>query len=99
MSEDFGPTFITLTDDGPVYLPAKQLRPYYPNLLSIHSRWMMHRQEEKTVQAADARETSRQEIFTRFLEDVCDTEVTKEDLALLDEVLRELNLPEGGAAK
>ncbi len=90
---------ITLTDDGPVYLPAKQLRPYYPNLLSIHSRWMMHRQEEKTVQAADARETSRQEIFTRFLEDVCDTEVTKEDLALLDEVLRELNLPEGGAAK
>lgn len=90
---------ITLTDNGPVYLPAKQLRPYYPNLLSIHSQWMMHRQEDVSIQAADARKNSHQEVFTRFLEDVCDTEVTQEDIALLEEVLRELNLQERGGGK
>lgn len=90
---------ITLTDDGPVYLPAKQLRPYYPNLLSIHSQWMMHRQEDAGVQAADARRTSHQEVFSRFLEDVCHTEVTQEDMDLLEDILRELNLDEGGGRK
>ena len=88
-----------MTDDGPVYLPAKQLRPYYPNLLSIHSQWMMHRQEDAGVQVADARRTSHQEVFSRFLEDVCHTEVTQEDMDLLEDILRELNLDEGGGKK
>lgn len=87
---------ITLTDDGPVYLPAKQLRPYYPNLLSIHSQWMMRQQEETSVQATDARQSSRQEVLICFLRDVCDTEITEEDLTLFYEVLRELHLKEGG---
>lgn len=60
---------------------------------------MMHRQEDVSIQAADARKNSHQEVFTRFLEDVCDTEVTQEDIALLEEVLRELNLQERGGGK
>ena len=32
--------FCRLTDPVPVYLPAEQLRPYYPNLLSIHCDWL-----------------------------------------------------------
>ena len=86
---------ITLTDEGPVYLPAKQLRPYYPNLLSIHSQWMMRRQEESEIQAADARRVSRTEVLSRFLQDVCDTEMTPEDEALFAETLRQLDLQEG----
>lgn len=89
---------ITLTDDGPVFLPAKQLRPYYPNLLSIHSQWMMRRQEETPFEAADARNTSRTQVLTRFLEDVCDTQLTEEDQSLFEETLRELHLREGGKA-
>ena len=86
---------ITLTDEGPVYLPAKQLRPYYPNLLSIHSQWMIRRQEESEIQAADARRVSRTEVLSRFLQDVCDTEMTPEDEALFAETLRQLDLQEG----
>ena len=87
---------ITLTDDHPVYLPAKQLQPYYPNLLSIHSQWLLRQQEDAGVQAIDARSASRQEVFSRFMKDVCGEETVAEDLALLEEVLRELHLTEGG---
>ena len=88
---------ITLTDEHPVYLPAKQLQPYYPNLLSIHSQWLLRQQEDAGVQAIDARSASRQEVFSRFMKDVCGEETGAEDLALLEEVLRELHLTEGGA--
>ena len=87
---------ITLTDDHPVYLPAKQLQPYYPNLLSIHSQWLLRQQEDAGIQAIDARSASRQEVFSRFMKDVCGEEAAPEDLAVLEEVLRDLHLIEGG---
>ena len=79
----------------PGYLPVKQLRLYYPNLLSIHSQWMMRGQEDAEIQAADARRVSRTEMLFRLLQDVCDTEMTPEDEALFAETLRQLDLQEG----
>ena len=65
----------------PGYLPVKQLRLYYPNLLSIHSQWMMRGQEDAEIQAADALRVSRTEMLFRLLQDVCDTEILLEKTA------------------
>lgn len=75
------PPFSIIIEVRPGYLPVKQLRLYYPNLLSIHSQWMMRGQEDAEIQAADARQVSRTEMLFRLLQDVCDTEILLEKTA------------------
>jgi exonuclease SbcD len=87
---------ITLTDDAPVYLPAEQLRPYYPHLLAIHSEWFLRQNREEQAHRVDARRADRQEVLRQFLSSICGAEATEEDLAVFAEVSTEISLQEGG---
>lgn len=80
-----------LTDDGPVYLPAEQLRPYWPNLLSLTSRWLTGAGagEEDGLRAKLGHgQTDDAAVFREFLTQICAVEPDEEDVGLFLAALR-----------
>ncbi|MDD3261151.1 MAG: exonuclease SbcCD subunit D [Oscillospiraceae bacterium] len=89
-SEDY--LFVQLTDAHPVFQPVDQLRPYYPNLLGLSSEWLLSAGEGEDTEFRRAMRRHRvddEQIFTAFLQQVCGTEPTQQDLALFREAMKE----------
>lgn len=90
-SEDY--LAVELTNDTPVYMPLEQLRPYFPNILSVHCNWL-HTElsgEQKTLrQTIQNRTTNEMTVFSQFLQQICGTEPTKEDEILFQRLFTEL---------
>lgn len=78
---------LNLTDEAPVMLAAQRLRPYYPNLLAVTNNWAA-----ATAIGGRAEKLKGQDettVFRTFLEELCGTEATEEDLSLFSEILEE----------
>ena len=90
-SEDY--LAVELTNDTPVYMPLEQLRPYFPNILSVHCNWL-HTElsgEQKTLrQTIQNRTINEMTVFSQFLQQICGTEPTKEDEILFQKLFTEL---------
>lgn len=84
--------FAELTDTHPIYQPVDRLRPYYPNLLGISSEWLLSeggKEDSGFRREMRKHRVSEEEIFTAFLQQVCGTQPTQQDLALFREVMKE----------
>lgn len=94
-SSDF--VYCELTDRSPVFLPADQLRPYYPNLLGLRCGWMKPVSDtsggelREQLRSRKADETS---VFREFLRQVCGEDASAEDTAFFLELLREVRAKE-----
>ncbi len=90
-SEDY--LAVELTNNTPVYMPLEQLRPYFPNVLSVHCNWL-HTElsgEQKTLrQTIQNRTINEMTVFSQFLQQICGTEPTKEDEVLFQRLFSEL---------
>ncbi len=84
---------VELTDSTPVYMPLEQLRPYFPNVLSVHCNWL-HTElsgEQKALRRdMQNRTVDEMTVFSQFLRQICDTEPTQEDILLFQTLLAEL---------
>lgn len=81
-SDDY--IFAHLTDDVPIYMPVDRLREYYPNILGLKSEYLLKKSVEKQ-QNTITRKSSDQEILSAFLSQICDTEMTEQDLAIFND--------------
>lgn len=79
---------VVLKDESPILLAAEQLRPYYPNLLSVQNHWLAHAARPDSGEAL--RQDSEITIFSSFMKDICQTEAEESDLALFQEILEEV---------
>lgn len=79
---------ISLTDQAPVLLAAERLRPFYPNLLAVRSQWALEGAAGR--RAAQLRGADEAAVFSAFLRDVCGIEPEAEDLALFQEIWKEV---------
>ncbi|QKO30024.1 exonuclease SbcCD subunit D [Caproicibacterium lactatifermentans] len=76
---------VRLTDTSPVFQPMDQLRTYYPNLLHLSSDWLLSAgdgEDSAFCREMRCRRVSDEQIFTAFLQQICGTEPTEQDLAL-----------------
>lgn len=90
-SEDY--LAVELTNDTPVYMPLEQLRPYFPNVLSVHCNWLhteLSGEQKMLRQTIQNRTINEMTIFSQFLQQICGTEPTKEDEALFQTLFTEL---------
>lgn len=90
-SEDY--LAVELTNDTPVYMPLEQLRPYFPNVLSVHCNWLhteLSGEQKELRQTMQNRTINEMVVFSQFLQQVCSTEPTEEDKALFQTLLTEL---------
>lgn len=81
---------LILEDQGPVFLAADRLRPFYPNLLSVQNPWAV--KGETGRRAAKLKGKDDQIVFSSFLQEICGRAAEEEDLALFREILREVEL-------
>ena len=79
---------LRLTDQNPVLLAASRLLPYYPNLLGISHSWGLA--SGAGERAARLKGQNSRDIFAAFLQDVCGQEADEADLALFEEILKEV---------
>lgn len=82
-SEDY--LYAELLDEAPVYMPMDRLRPYFPNLLGIHSQWLSHMGTGENAGLREQllhRKTDDAAIFASFLQQICGTEADDADRAL-----------------
>ena len=77
---------LELTDNAPVLLAAERLRPFYPNLLAVLNPWMA--QAVTGQRAAKLRGQDETTVFSAFLREVCQAEPSPQELALFEEVLK-----------
>lgn len=75
----------------PVYMPAEQLRPYYPNLLGIHCEWLQQDSELETEtgrlrEQLIGRRIDEKMVLNEFFRQVCGTEATEEEEELFLEI-------------
>ena len=90
-SEDY--LAVELTNDTPVYMPLEQLRPYFPNVLSVHCNWLhteLSGEQKMLRQTIQNRTINEMTVFSQFLQQICGTEPTKEDEALFQTLFTEL---------
>ncbi len=84
---------IELTNTTPVYMPLEQLRPYYPNVLSVHCNWL---RAESSLQTKVLREhmhnrtIDEMTVFSQFMEQICSITPTEKDRELFLSLLTEL---------
>lgn len=80
-----------LTDNGPVYLPAEQLRPYWPNLLGLSSRWLSgtgEGSEDGLREQIRHNGTDASAVLREFLTQICGYEPDAADEELFLTALR-----------
>ena len=80
-----------LTDNGPVYLPAEQLRPYWPNLLGLSSRWLAgagEGSEDGLREQLRHNGTDASAVLREFLTQICGYEPDANDEELFLTALR-----------
>ena len=90
-SEDY--LAVELTNDTPVYMPLEQLRPYFPNVLSVHCNWLhteLSGEQKMLRQTIQNRTINEMTVFSQFLQQICGTEPTKEDEILFQRLFTEL---------
>lgn len=78
-----------ITDLAPVYMPVEQLRPYYPNLLSVHCDWLdaaAHPEYSELRGQFHRNQIDENEVLQQFMEQVCGQEVTSADRELFLEL-------------
>ena len=81
---------LRITDPAPIYMPAEQLRPYYPNLLSVHCDWLdaAAQPEYSELRGQFHRnQIDENEVLRQFMRQVCGQEATDADTALFSELL------------
>lgn len=84
---------VELTNDTPVYMPLEQLRPYFPNVLSVHCNWLhteLSGEQKALRQTMQNRTINEMVVFSQFLQQICGTEPTEEDKTLFQTLLTEL---------
>ena len=84
---------VELTNNVPVYMPLEQLRPYFPNILSVHCNWLYAQttSEQKILRRnMQSRTVDETAVFTQFLQQICSTEPTKADITLFQTILTQL---------
>ena len=100
--------FVRITNQTPVYMPAEQLRPYYPNLLAVHCDWLQRNleeeaREENLREQLIGRKIDQRMVLEQFLRQICGTEPSPEEEALFLEVFQrvqsESEMEEGGQAR
>jgi exonuclease SbcD len=79
---------IVLEDKKPVFMAAQQLRDYYPNLLSVVNNWVVS--DAGTTRNIGHQKQDETTVFTSFLSEICNLEVTEEDTALFQQILEEV---------
>lgn len=80
-----------LTDKGPVYLPAEQLRPYWPHLLGLSSRWLAgagEGSEDGLREQLRHNGTDASAVLREFLTQICGYEPDADDEELFLTALR-----------
>lgn len=78
-SEDY--LFMELEDEGPVYMPMDRLRPYYPNLLGLHSQWLSRTGTGDGSELKEQllhRQVSDTQVLYEFLHQICGQEEVEE---------------------
>ncbi len=71
----------------------KQLRPYFPNVLSVHCNWLhteLSGEQKMLRQTIQNRTINEMTVFSQFLQQISGTEPTKEDEALFQTLFTEL---------
>ncbi len=84
---------VELTNNVPVYMPLEQLRPYFPNILSVHCNWLYAQttsEQEILRRNMQSRTVDETAVFTQFLQQICSTEPTKADITLFQTILTQL---------
>lgn len=89
---------IRIQGKTPVYMPAEQLRPYYPNLLAVHCEWLQQDAELEEGKGElrkqlIGRRIDERVILEEFFRQVCGTQATQEEenifLELFQAAMRE----------
>lgn len=81
---------LCLTDKSPVLLASQRLRPFYPNLLAVRNQWALEGAAGKrALSLQGAREDA---VFAAFFQEVCGTAPEEADMALFQEVWKEVRL-------
>lgn len=98
-SVDFDYTEIYLTDAAPIYQSAERLRPYYPNLLSVHCEWFMQQnQEEQSINKKfHQNELSHEDLFNEFFSQICEYKTDTDDKEIFLSILSKLTTEEEAA--
>ena len=89
-TEDF--VQLRITDPNPVYLPAERLRPYYPNMLSLHCDWLhaQNLQNQELRSQLFNRNVDDSAVLDLFLSQICGTTVGETDRELFLQACQEV---------
>lgn len=86
--------FIRVTDSTPIYMPAEQLRPFYPNLLAVNCDWL--NPTAAAGEDAALRDQMRHHkvdelaVFEQFMKQVCGSDADEDDRTLFLQTLNEI---------
>ncbi len=87
-----------LEDSNPIYMPIDQLRVYFPNIISISADWMKASLDESNKEKDDnhfiGKKLNEEDIFCRFIKDICQKEVESQDISTFYEILKNVKKEE-----
>lgn len=91
--------WIRLKGKTPVYMPAEQLRPYYPNLLAIHCEWLeqdtdLEGEKQGLREQLIGRRIDEKVVLEEFFRQVCGTQATPEEEQLFFEIFEQVQAEE-----
>ena len=89
-SDDY--LYLEIQGNDPIYMPAEQLRPYFPNLLGIRCGWLSAPSAESSELRSQLlrRRVDDSFLFTQFFEQVCGESPSPEDLDFFRSLLRDI---------
>ncbi len=91
--------WIRIQGKTPVYLPAEQLRPYYPNLLAIQCEWLQQDTDLESGQGRlreqlIGRRIDEKMVLQEFFRQVCGTQATEDEEQLFLEIFEQVQREE-----
>lgn len=87
---------INLEDDTPIYMPMEQLRVYFKNILTLNTNWINGKKSSDILQKSDAinRLSNPEHVFKEFLQQICLTEATEDDIKIFNQAIIDLKKDE-----
>lgn len=87
---------INLEDNMPIYMPMEQLRVYFKNILTLNTNWINGKKSSDILQKSDAinRLSNPEHVFKEFLQQICLTEATEDDIKIFNQAIIDLKKDE-----
>ena len=87
---------INLEDNMPIYMPMEQLRVYFKNILTLNTNWINGKKSSDILQKSDAinRLSNPEYVFKEFLQQICLTEATEDDIKIFNQAIIDLKKDE-----